>query len=361
MGLVGAGLALAIVGDPEEKGMVIWPAFGQPVALLLFLAVPLLVWRWLRQPRAALRFSSLQPLHDLPIGRTCKSQRWGAGLRAAGLVLVIVALAGPRWPDESSRLPTQGIAIAMVVDVSASMAERDFLWQGERLSRLEAVKKVFRLFVDGGEGPDGLSLAGRGNDLISLVVFATRPETACPLTLDHAALLQLLDAQQPRTLATEAMTNPGDAIAWALRRLDQAPTRRKVIVLLSDGEGNVPPPALKPRQAAQLAGNLGIPIYAIDAGKETSQAEEAQPAGDGLQARKSLQEIATISRGRYFQAGAGLALLEVYRQIDQLERQEIKSFQYRRYYEGFAWFSLAALGLWLTVVLLETTVWRRLP
>ncbi len=298
--------------------MAIWPTFVQPWLLLLLMVVPLLAWYWLRQPRAALRFSSLQLMQNLPAGRTQRSRRWGAILRVAGLTSLIIALAGPRWPDERTRLPTQGIALAMVVDVSASMAEQDFPWPGELISRLDAVKKVFRLFVAGGQGPDGLRMSGRGQDLISLVVFATRPETACPLTLDHAALLQVLEAQQPRTIPTEAMTNPGDAIAWALHHLAKAPTRRQVLVFLSDGEGNVPPPALKPRQAAQLAGNLGIPIYAIDAGSDRAPTEKKQAKGDGLQAKKSLQDIAAISGGRYFQAGDGLALLEVYRQIDHL-------------------------------------------
>src|SRR6185437_1225945 len=99
-------------------------------------------------------------------------------------------LSGPRWPDLRTRIETEGIAIVMLVDVSGSMAERDFDWRGEPVSRLEAVKKVFHLFVSGGEGTDTTgdgtdvsNFQGRPTDQIGLVTFATRPETACPLTL----------------------------------------------------------------------------------------------------------------------------------------------------------------------------------
>src|SRR3982750_3677398 len=131
--------------------------FANPRLLLLALAVPPLVWWWLRQRRGA--------------------------LRAAALVLLVGALAGPRWPDLRTRIATEGIAVVMLVDVSGSMAERDFDWAGEPITRLDAVKKVFRLFVAGGAaGPGGPPFEGRPTDLIGLVTFATRPETACPLT-----------------------------------------------------------------------------------------------------------------------------------------------------------------------------------
>src|SRR5262249_26551214 len=154
-----------------------------------------------------------------------------------------------------------------------SMAEPDFDWQGRPINRLDAAKRVFRLFVAGGEGPDGQHLEGRSGDLIGLVTFATWPESLCPLTLSHSVLLRMLDEEEgrgvrPRTVPTESRTNIGDAIAWGLHRLDKAATARKIIVLLSDGEHNVPPPALTPRQAAQLAANKRVPVYAIDAGGE---------------------------------------------------------------------------------------------
>jgi Ca-activated chloride channel family protein len=336
---------------------------------MLLLAVPPLVWYWLRRGRGALRYPSAAVLTGLPAGRSVLARRAGAGLRAAALVLIVIALAGPRWPDIGSRVPTEGIAINLVLDVSGSMAERDFTWKDsttgkeEQISRLEAVKRAFRLFVAGGDGPDGEHLAGRDNDLLGLITFATRPETACPLTLSHSVLLKILEEQEPRSIPEEARTNIGDALAWGLYRLQSAGSRRKVLVLLTDGEHNIPPPALKPRQAAQLAGNLSVPVYVIDAGSDAPPDKNAEDGSvvDRLNTKKSLQEVARISHGRYFAAQDARSLIEVCGQIDELERQQIESFQYQRYHEGYAWPGLAALGLLVTVAGLEMTFWRRIP
>jgi len=346
---------------------------AHPLILLLLPVVPLLVWWWLRRPRGTLRYSATGPLTVLPSGRG-RIARWGgAGLRALGLVLLIFACAGPRWPDIHSRIETEGVAIEMLVDVSGSMAELDFDWDGKPISRLEAVKKVFRLFVAGGEGPDGQLLEGRSGDLIGLITLATWPESACPLTLSHGVLLSYLDPEkpwsiQPRTLPDESRTNIGDAIAVGLHRLEKAGTSRKVLVLLSDGEHNVPPPALKPRQAAQLAANMRIPIYTIDAGGETNVEEgigtvpptqtAAEIRADGV---KTLQAVAQITGGRYFRARDTASLLAVCREIDRLERKDIQSFIYQRYDEGYPWVGLAAFLCWIVVIVLEATVWRRLP
>jgi Ca-activated chloride channel family protein len=324
------------------------PQFAHPWWLLLALAIPLLVWAWQRRDRGALLFSDTRLLTHLPRGR----ERWVPacllGLRCLTLLLLVLALAGPRWPDLRTRLTTHGIAIVLLLDVSGSMGEHDFGADGEPTSRLDAVKEVFRQFVAGDEG-----LPGRSDDLIGLVTFATRPESACPLTLSHDVLLQILDRQQPRTLPDESQTNLGDAIAWGLHRLESAGSLRKVLVLLSDGEHNVPPPALKPRQAAQLAAGLHVPIYAIDAGSDTTE--------DKAGSEHALQAVAKISGGQYYRASDAATLREVYRHIDRLERREIESFQYRRYYEGYAWLGTGALTCWVLVRLLDGTAWRRLP
>ncbi len=331
------------------------PIFANPWALLLLAAVPILLWLWRRKSRAAFIVPALASVAALPRGRTAFAERGGTVLRGAGLILLLIALAAPRWPDQGSRLPTEGISIAFVLDASHSMSEQDFVWGGQLLTRFDGVRKVFRLLVEGGEGLHGEAFLGRPQDLLALVVFATRPETACPLTLDHTALVKILDAEEPRSIVTEATTNPGDALASALYVLHKAPTRRRAIVFLTDGESNVPPPALTPRQAGQLAGNLQIPIYAINA----APAEDTQ--GDAARAEETLQTLAKLTAGRYFRAADGAALTEALGEIDRLERDVIQSFEYRRYREGYPWFALAALLCWLVLATLEATRWRRVP
>jgi Ca-activated chloride channel family protein len=358
------------------------PQFSHPGYLWLMLAVPLLLWWWLRRRRNALRHPVVGELAGLPVGKARVAQ-WGPGvLRCLALLMLVLALAGPRWPDLHTRIETEGIAIVLLVDVSGSMAERDFDWRGEPISRLEAVKKVFHLFVSGGDGPeatgdgtDASHFQGRPTDLLGLVTFATRPDTACPLTLSHSVLLRLLDAEQPRSIPGESETNISDAIALGLHRLQGAGPRRKVLILLSDGEHNVPQPqsSWTPRQAAQVANGLQIPLYTIDAGALGTSLNEI-PAKEGGEldsstspseiraaAVKTLQELAHITHAQYFQAHDTKQLLNACRSIDALERSDIQSFQYRRYHDGYPWFALAAFALFACALGLERTIWRRIP
>lgn len=334
------------------------PSFTHPWLLLLLLAVPPLVWWWLRRRGAALRYSETAVLSQRPGGRGPVVRGMGAGLRAAALALLIVAVAGPRWPDLRTRIPAEGIAIEMVLDISGSMNEKDFIWHDERVTRLDAARKVFRLFVDGGRGPGGEALAGRESDLIGLIAFSAQPYVVCPLTLNHSALLNMLDAQD----AQAEDTNIGDAIAWGLDRLRKVSPRRRVLVLLTDGYHTIKDPnAWKPRPAAQVAANLPVPVvvYTIDAGRVSTRVGES--VGERKDAIRVLQDVAQITGGRYFAADDSQGLLTACQEIDRLERQQIESFQYRRYHEGYPWFGLASFVLLVSVLLLEMTIWRRLP
>jgi Ca-activated chloride channel family protein len=341
------------------------PTFAQAHLLWLLVLVPLLIWWELARKRLALRFSDVAGLRDLPAGGRRLAHWLGIGLRAGGLAMLLVALAGPRWPDRGSRIPTEGIAIAILVDVSGSMGQVDYPWGEEKVSRLDAVKKVFRLFVEGGATPEGTRLEGRGNDLIALIPFASAPEDSCPLTLSHDVLLRMLDEQQVKTVPDEGNTNIGGAIAWGLKRLDGAGTRRKVMILLSDGEHNVPD-AVKPRQAAQLARNLEVPVYTIDAGADPLPEPGAAAADEKLvesraNAKRTMEDVARITGGKYFDARDGQGLLKACQEIDRLEPQRIESFYYRRYYEGYPWFAVASLVMLGGLLVLERTIWRRVP
>jgi Ca-activated chloride channel family protein len=357
--------------------------FANPVYLWLVLAVPPLVWWWMRQRRSALRHPAVDRLPALP-DRRARQARWGGALlRGSSLLALAVAAAGPRLPDLHTRIDTEGIALVLVVDVSGSMAERDFDWNGQPVTRLEAVKKVFNLFVAGPSGelggdgtplpPGGQGFEGRATDLIGLVTFASRPETLCPLTLSHSVLLRMLAAEDPRSVPGESETNISDALAVGLHRLRHAGPRRKVLVLLTDGEHNVTLPRSDwtPRQAGQVAAGLGIPIYAIDAGGLTTVREphgdaplpetSTSPAMVREQAVQTLQDLARMTRGQYFTARDTASLLRACRSIDALERSEVTSFQYRRYHEGYPYFALTSLALFALVLGLEQTIWRRVP
>ncbi|MFO0877338.1 MAG: VWA domain-containing protein [Gemmataceae bacterium] len=342
---------------------------GQPLALLFLLVVPFALWRHLRRRQPAVRISSLALFDEIASPGAWFARHGAFALRLAGLIALILALAQPRWPDLRTRLDTEGVAILFAVDVSGSMAERDFLWDRMAVSRLEAVQRVFRAFVVGANGSEVLAdgshirFEGRPTDQLGLVCFASRPETVCPLTLNHSTLLQMLEAEMPRGVPGESETNLSDALAVGLARLRTAPQQRRVLILLTDGEHNQAETrsTWSPLQAAQVAASLKIPIYTIDAGPPA----EATDTPDQLRARElavqTLQEMARLTGGDYFAARDSVGLLQACRTIDKLERSPIASFQYRRYHEAYPWLALTAFLLAAGAFILEQTVWSRLP
>jgi Ca-activated chloride channel family protein len=348
--------------------------FANPSSLWLALAVPLLLWWWLRQRRPALRHPAVDRLPPLP-DRRARRARWGGTLlRGLALLALVVASAGPRIPDLHTRIQTEGIALALVVDVSGSMAEPDFDWQAKPVSRLDAAKKVFNQFVFGSAADGAAGFEGRARDLIALVTFASRPETICPLTSDHKTLGDWLADEKPRSIPGESETNLSDAITEGLERLQHTRIKRKVLVLLTDGEHNVMQPrsGLTPWQTGQVAAALGVPIYTIDAGGTTAVREGPPkdkdvpdtPSSPGLtrqQAVQRLQELSRMTRGQYFAANDTDALLRACQTIDGLERTEVTTFQYRRYHEGYPYLAVAALALFSLAIGLEMTLWRRAP
>lgn len=339
--------------------------FAQPW-FLLALAVPI-SYLVLRRPRATLRFPG-GPLIGLPTAHLPIIV--GTSLRFLALVALAIALAGPREPDLKTRIVTEGIAIVFVLDTSGSMQDESFEWQpgSARISRAEAVRRAFRLFVAGGEGPDGTRFEGRsterGTDAVGLVTFSNWPQTVCPPTLNHSVLLRVLDGVEPPTVR-DTGTNIGDALAEGVARLDKMEGRRKVLILLSDGEHNVDlidprRQPLRPRQAASIAANLGVVIHTIDAGGEAAGddagAEERRRAGRAINA-----DAAQQTGGQAFSANDGSQLLDVCRAIDSLERQPLVSPVYRRHHEHAPWYAGVAAMLAAIAVLLDSTLFRRLP
>lgn len=326
--------------------------FADPYWLLLAPLVVLLVLRRRRQ-RPALLFSSVAELAALP--RTF-AQRVRAALpwlEIAGLLLLVVALARPQAGREDSVVSSHGVAIELVLDKSQSMEAQDLdpdPWDRVTRSRLDVVKEVVADFID----LDG-NLPGRPTDLIGLVSFAGWVQSHCPLTLDHAAVLRLLqDVQLPNVdprdpSAGEVLrTAIGDGLVTAVDRLRDAPAKSKVAVLLSDGVSNIG--EASPRAAAELARASDVRVYTIGVGT----------ARDGLD-EDALREVAEITGGRYFNARDAESLANVYREIDGLERTELEAKLFVRWSERNLPFLLLGIALLVAHRLLLDTRFRSLP
>ncbi|MCI0700362.1 MAG: VWA domain-containing protein [Planctomycetia bacterium] len=346
-------------------------SFKTPEFLWLSPLAILVAWVSSRWRRPAMRFSDVSGFAGRA-GRRAWLTKWGSAiLRGLACLALILGCAGPRKPDLKTRLPAEGISIVMAMDVSGSMSTQDVSWTPESapISRLEAAKRAFKLFVGGGEAPDGTNFDPRGGDSVGLVTFAAVPETACPPTLNHSVLFKIVEKLEPKG-GVDAGTNVGEALGEAIIRLDRAKGERKVIILLSDGEHNVhlvdkPDAKLpgidrtaKPRESAQLAANLKMRIYTIDTGGEPLPGTDPKAVEQREAGRKSLQDVATMTGGKSFSATSGSELLTAYREISALEKVKVESYQYRRYYEFYPWCAGAALVLILLTHALDRTLWR---
>jgi len=350
--------------------------FESPWALLLLLVIPALVYARRRYSgKAAVYFSSTA--HAAVSGKSARQRLLvlPPGLRIAVLTLFVLALARPQQGQERVRDVTKGVAIEMVVDRSGSMSA-EMTFGRERLNRLEVVKRVFNEFVSG----NGKDLPGRPDDLIGLVSFARYPDTACPLTLGHGALLRFVENVQLVTRESEDGTAIGDALALAAARLktaeetvalqraqskDAYEIKSKVIILLTDGMNNYG--KRMPDEAAALAAEWGIKIYTIGVGSDEPTATIRTPLGDYVvPARATLDErmlkrLADRTGGIYRRADDAASLRAVYEEIDRLEKTEIESVRYTDYREWFTPFALTGLVLLMTEVMLSCTIFRRLP
>ena len=338
-------------------------SFEFPWVLLLLPAAPLLVWWLVRRRRPAIRYSDVSALLAVASGGWVP--KWGGAiLRGLAVLLLVLAVANLRTPDLKTRLPVDGIAITLAIDVSGSMsAPLDPTATPTTITRLVAAKQTFSLFVKGGTTDAG-TFDGRTNDQIGIVTFAAVPETACPLTLNHSVVLKVVDELDTKK-GLDAGTNIGDALGLGLAGFDAATRngdgRRKVLVLLSDGEHNKEgEEVLRPLVAAQLAAKLNIPIYTIDCGGSGNpdNADEQKQRSEG---RAVLDDVAKLSGGRSFVANNADDLKAAFADIDRLERQPVDSFRYRRYWSFALPCGLAALACVLLVGVLERTAWRRLP
>ena len=339
--------------------------FASPEALLLLPAIGLLIL-WLRRrgrPRA-LGFpvaDALAPLRPSIAVRLHRALPW---LRALVLALAVVALARPQWGVEATRVHREGIAIAMVIDISSSMSALDLQLDDRPSSRLEVVKATFRDFVDGDPDERG---EGRDGDAIGMVTFARYADTVSPLTLDYEALVGLLDQVGIVGMPTEDGTAIGDAIVRAIDLLGETDGADKVIILLTDGSYNAG--ETEPPVAAQIAAAYGIRIYAIGAGSRGSALMPVPAPGGGVDYVKAqvaiddtaLEQIAQLTGGRYFRATDGAALRAIYGEIDRLETAPNVAEHHQRYVELFPLFVALALGLLLLEMLLVNTRLRKVP
>lgn len=324
--------------------------FANPAYLYLLILIPAMVAFYVfRQEKTA---ASLRMHSADQFGNTVKTFRnylrhilFGFRMLAAGLLIVV--LARPQVTDRYQNVSTEGIDIILALDISGSMLARDL-----KPDRLEASKDVATEFI-----------SGRPYDRIGLVIFSGQSFTQCPITTDHAVLINLMREVQSGMI--EDGTAIGLGLANAVNRIRDSEAKSKVIILLTDGVNNRG--EIAPLTAAELAKLFGIRVYTIGVGTRGMAPYPVQtPYGTRYQNmaveidEPMLEQIAQMTGGRYFRATDNDKLAQVYSEIDKLEKSKIDVKQFTRKEEKFMIPAIIAFCLIALDILLRNTVMKNL-
>ena len=325
--------------------------FNNPEYLFFLLVlIPVVFWyiKEMHHSDASLQISSHRNLQMKQKTLKIKLLHVPFVLRCLAIVMVVVALARPQASNSWRTESTEGIDIMLTLDISGTMMAEDL-----KPNRLEASKAVASEFI-----------LSRPNDNIGLVVFAGESFTQCPLTTDHAVLINLFNGVNYGLI--EDGTAIGLGLANAVNRIKDSKARSKVIILLTDGSNNRGD--IAPITAAEIAQSFGIRVYAIGVGSYGKVNIPVQtPMGlqyqlmDSEFDEKSLQNIATMTGGQYFRATNNNKLRSIYQEIDQMEKTKIDVREYNKKNEEFYIFAIVALLLLVAELLLRNTVLKRIP
>jgi len=318
-------------------------AYSELFWLLLLLPIMLIVYLLrINDHQANLKLSSNRLL---PSGSNIKAYLRHSlfALRLLALAALVVAMARPQSSSSWQDVTTEGIDIVIALDISGSMLAEDF-----EPNRLEAAKIVAQDFIE-----------GRPNDRIGLVVYSGESFTQCPLTTDHSVLKNLF--MQIKNGMIEDGTAIGLGLANSVTRLKDSDAKSKVVILLTDGinnRGSIPPVT-----AAEIAKAFDVRVYTIGMGTYGTAPMPFQNPFGGTHYQNvevkideaTLEEIASLTGGKYFRATDNQKLGEIYSEIDKLEKSRIEVTEYRKKKEEFApWILLAGALLALEFLLRNT-------
>ena len=322
--------------------------FANPEYLfLLLLLLPIVGWYIyeLRNSDASVQVSDTRVLAAQPKSIRIWLLHVPFVLRIAVITLISIALARPQLTNKWSSQSTEGIDIMMALDISGTMLAEDL-----RPNRLEAAKKVASDFV-----------IARPNDQIGLVVFAGESFTQCPLTTDHAVLVNLFKSVEYGMV--EDGTAIGLGLANAVNRMKDSETKSKVIILLTDGSNNRGD--IDPQTAAEIAKTYGIRVYTSGVGSYGQARVPVQtPIGkqyitmDNEFDETTLRSIAETTGGQYFRAKDNTSLKAIYDQIDQMEKTKLRVREFSKHTENFMPFLYAALICLLLELIIRYFVLR---
>ena len=327
--------------------------FEDPWLLLFMLMLPYMAFKGNKKEQATINYSTIGTLQSIRTAQVDFLSALPLILRIFSVMLLILALARPQEGHKSQEILSVGVDIMLALDTSGSMQALDFIKNEKRDTRLAMVKDVVSKFIE-----------NRPNDRIGMVVFGSEAYTQCPLTLDQGILQSFL-SKLDIGMAGDS-TAIGSAVGIAVKRLKDLESDSKVIILLTDGRNNAG--SLPPVQAAQTAKAFGIKIHTIGVGTHgkapflvNSIFGQRYVYQEVDIDENTLKKISNLTGGQYFRATDLESLKSIYKQIDQMEKSEVKVLDHSEYTELFHYFLIPGILLLLTEIILSNSILRRIP
>ena len=305
------------------------------------------VWKQLRRRRPYIAVSTTAPFGAAGQGLKGVLRHLPFVLRMAAVALLIVAVARPKTSSNITRTDSEGIDIVLALDVSTSMLARDFT-----PDRIEAAKDIAIEFI-----------SQRPSDRIGVVVFAGESYTQSPLTTDRATLINLIKEIECGLI--DDGTAIGNGLANAVARLKDSQAKSRVVILLTDGVNNRG--EIAPMTAAEIAATYGVRVYTIGVG---AMGEAPYPVMTPFGVREMnvkveidedlLRQIAEETGGQYFRATDNTKLMQIYGEINEMEKVRITVDSFPVYTEEFGRFAVWALAAFLLEIILRIFAARRI-
>ena len=302
--------------------------------VLALVLLPWIVRRWAPPaPHSSSRAMKVPHFEDIMtlqssqlIGVTRSRHSTGFWVGIIIWLALLLAAARPQWSGEPVGLPTSGRDLMLAVDISGSMKIPDFSVNGQEVTRLEVVKAAAGEFI-----------ARRTGDRVGLIVFGSQAYVQTPLTFDRDTVKTMLRETEIGLAGQE--TAIGDAIGLAVKRLKEQPAGSRVLVLLTDGANTAG--EVSPTQAAAMAEDQGIRIYAIGVGADRMEVpsffgtQTVNPSRDLDE--DTLRHLAQRTGGLYLRAKDTEGLTRVYEELDGLEPATTETELFRPTAELYIW------------------------
>lgn len=298
-------------------------------------------WRFLK-PR--LFFSDVQDLKVPNPGWRVYMSQWPEKASLVALGFFLLAFSDPRFyavrPDTGQeKIPTEGIAIYLLLDQSGSMEEHVTATlpggQTKFITKIDLLKIVTKDFI---AGDPKIGLEGRFNDLIGLIFFARTAQIIVPLTLDHREVLKKLETFQVVQSNEQEGTGIGYAIFKTANLIDatrhytqdlpagERPAydiKNSIIMVVTDGLQEPSPLDAGNRlrtmgleEAAEYAKEKGVKVYIVNVDPSITSDEFAPQ-------RRLMQRITSLTGGKFYMIDNKTSLDQIYKDIDSLEKSRI--------------------------------------